>query len=99
MSNENLERYKKLYSEYIDHAVNVHNYHLVFINTLGLESGKTVRSSLKYMIRLERELQKASLDAYKEHRKQISDTLAKKREERAWRKANPKQPGRPKKEL
>lgn len=99
MSNEKMQKYKDLYSQYIDYAVKLHNYHQVFMNHIGLESGKAVRTSLRNMARLERELQKASLEAYKEHRQNVKDQASQRRAERAWRKANPKKMGRPKKDV
>lgn len=98
MSNEKMEHYKALYSKYIEHAVELHNYHQVFINHVGEESGQSVRSNLRNMIRLERELQKASLAAYLEHKQNNRDKRQRLREERAYRKANPLKRGRPKKE-
>ena len=96
MSNEAMEKYKALYSQYIDHAVNLHNYHLLFMRNVGEETGVAVRSNLKYMMRLEKQLQKACLEAWKEHRQNVKDELAKKRQARALKKLNPGKPGRPK---
>lgn len=67
MLNKSLERYKELYSEYISYAVTVHNYHNVFVNHVGKESGTLIRTSLAKMINIERALRQASRDAYLEH--------------------------------
>jgi len=67
MSNEKLNRYKELYSEYVAHLVNVHNYHQVFAEHVGLGSGIEVRNSLLKMASLCKDLRKASNEAYKEH--------------------------------
>lgn len=98
MSNEPLEEYKKLYSEYIALAVNVHNYHLTFINNLGLESSVQVRNSLAKMIQIERRLRILCKDARnvfveqtKEERKRLKElrAKAKKREMPKNRKGGP----------
>lgn len=89
-----MEHYKALYSKYIEHAVELHNYHQVFINNVGEESGQSVRSNIRNMIRLEKELQKASLAAYQEHKQNNRDRRQRLREERAYRKANPLKRGR-----
>ena len=83
MSSKELDRYKQLYSEYIDHAVTVHNYHRVFANNVGLESGRILRTSLYAMVRLEKAMAKASQLAYKEHRENIKEKRAKLKEARA----------------
>lgn len=99
MSNEKFEKYKKLYSEYIDYAVKLHNYHQVFINHVGEESGKAVRTCLRNMLRLEKQLQKASLEAWKERKQNLrQEKTQRKADLEAWKRANPKKMGRPKKD-
>ena len=85
MSTEQLDRYKKLYSDYIAHAVNLHNYHQVFIENIGLGSSQGVRSSLREMIKIERELQHACRSALEEYRENI------KQERAAWKARRAKQ--------
>lgn len=66
MSNEKFERYKELYSKYLEHAIELHNYHQVFIKRKGVRPGKQVRIQVKAIIKLEKELWKASIAAYEE---------------------------------
>jgi len=94
MSNEKLLAYKELYSKYIDYAVILHNYHYTFLNHMGLETGKTVRSALKHMIRLERQLQKASWEAYDEHRENLREQKRLKKQAQEYRKLHPLKRGR-----
>lgn len=94
MSNEELQRYRDLYSKYIDYAVKLHNYHHTFLTHMGLETGKSVRVTIRDMIALQKQLRDASMAAYKEHRRNTSERLAQKRAERAYRKANPLKKGR-----
>lgn len=66
MSSEKFEKYKALYSEYIDNAVAMHNYHQVFIKRRGVRPNRAARDHLRNLIRLEKALWKASIEAYKE---------------------------------
>ena len=88
MSTEKLEAYKAAYSKYIDYAVNVHNYHLIFINNVGLDSGKQIRNSLREMVKLEKELTKLCNEAYHENRENKKEQRARLRELR--KKAKPR---------
>jgi hypothetical protein len=81
MSTEKYDRYKELYSKYIDHAVIVHNYHYAFLRTLGKESGVNVRRSLTSMLVLEKELRRLSLEVFKEHQANLKEGKRRKREE------------------
>ena len=83
MSTEKLDAYKDLYSDYVKELVNVHNYHQVFINHVGLESGREIRESLRKMIDIEKKLRKLSLEAYKENRENIKEHRARLKELRA----------------
>ena len=66
-TNKHLERYKELYSKYVEARVNLHNYHIVFINNLGLDSSIGVRKNLGEMERLERAMRMACRAAYLEN--------------------------------
>jgi hypothetical protein len=66
-TNKHLERYKELYSRYVEARINLHNYHIVFINNLGLESSVGVRKNLAEMERLERAMRMACRAAYLEN--------------------------------
>lgn len=70
-STEKLEVYKTLYSEYIAHAVELHNYHYMFINNLGKVSCQGVRRHLVEMNRLEKKLKGAAWDTYVEQKENI----------------------------
>jgi hypothetical protein len=70
-STEKIENYKALYSEYISHAVQLHNYHYMFINNLGKASCQGVRRHIVEMNRLEKLLKGAAWDAYVEQKENI----------------------------
>jgi len=97
MSTEKLDHYQKLYSEFVDHLVNVHNYHQVFVENVGLGSGEKVRTSLAKMGNLCIDLRRASREAFKEHKENIKEHRAMLKEARARGKERKKMPGgRPK---
>jgi IS30 family transposase len=100
MSNKHLNRYQELYSKYIDHAVELHNYHLSFIMYTGYDTSLGVRKHLRAMRELEKEMIQTCRKAYTEQKNQKieerREILRKRREERAWRLANPRPRGRPK---
>jgi hypothetical protein len=66
-TNKNLEKYKQLYSRYVEARINLHNYHIVFINNLGLESSIAVRKNLTEMEKLEKAMKMACRAAYLEN--------------------------------
>ena len=80
-NNKYLEEYKKMYSDYVDARVNLHNYHTVFVNNVGRESCIGVRKNISEMAKLERELR---LLAWKAHKEQLEI-------DREWRKTHRKQ--------
>jgi hypothetical protein len=80
-NNKYLEEYKKMYSDYVEARVNLHNYHTVFVNKVGLESCQGVRKNISEMAKLERELR---LLAWKAHKEQLEI-------DREWRKTHRKQ--------
>jgi hypothetical protein len=96
MSTEKLEKYKELYSEYIKYSVNLHNYHQVFIEHLGLESGRNFRVNTELMINICKELKKASSEAYKENRENTKERRTKFKEMRANAKSRVMPRGKPK---
>jgi hypothetical protein len=94
MSTEHMDKYRALYSKYIEHAVNLHNYHLVFIAFTGYDTGIALRRHLRMMRKLEIQMIRTCRDAYKETK--INRKLEKKKQEAellAWKKANPKKRG------
>jgi hypothetical protein len=64
--NKNLERYKELYSKYVEARVNLHNYHTVFVNKIGRESSIGVRKNISEMEKIERALKMACRAAFLE---------------------------------
>ena len=99
MSEEHMTRYRELYSEYIERAVNLHNYHQVFITHVGYDSGLAVIKNLRAMVKLEKDLIRTCRKAYREHKQNVKDMKQREKEEYlAWKKANTRPRGRPKKE-
>jgi len=71
MSNEHVTRFKKLYSDFVTHVANLHNYQKAFADRLGENNGREVRTSLATMEKICREMRLASRDARKQN---IEDT-------------------------
>ena len=95
MSTEKYNRYRELYSKYIEHAVTVHNYHYVFLKTLGKEPGIQVRRALSEMINIEKELRILSRDIFKENNINLKEQ--RRAEKKGFTKIKRAGPGRPKK--
>jgi len=65
MSNEPLEAYKKLYSEYISNLAELHYYHHSFVNNgAGRDSGYMVRRLLRKMIFLQKQMIDSAIEAH-----------------------------------
>lgn len=96
--NNELEKFKELYTQYLDQMVIVHNQSRYFIKTAARDPGFLIRRALRDMIRLQRQMKSVSAAAYKEGQKLYQERLAQQRIELAHKKANPGKPGRPKKE-
>jgi hypothetical protein len=99
MSTEKMDRYRELYSKYIEHSVNLHNYHRVFIKHVGYDTGLAIRKNIRSMIEIEKELKNLCREAYFENKQNVK--IAKQAEKArllAEAKANARPPGRPKKE-
>lgn len=97
MSTEELEKYNLLYSRFLKEMVDMHNAHLTFIKFRGRETLFIVRRHHKQIIKTQKELYKLTGKVYAESRENSKEKFAKQREERAFRKANPKKLGRKKK--
>lgn len=67
MIEEKIKEYRRLYSEYISHAVDLHNHHLSFLNNLGLRTMKDTRRSIRNMISLEKEIHALIWHIYREN--------------------------------
>ena len=90
MSTEELEKYNLLYSRFLKEMVDMHNAHLTFVTYKGRATLFTVRRHHKQIIKTQKELYKLSGRVYDESRENSKEKFAKQREERAFRKANPK---------
>lgn len=71
MSTEFLNRYKVIYSEYISHAVLLHNYHMLFCKQPSYEGGLQIRKALRNMMKIEREMLRINLKAFYEYEKHV----------------------------
>lgn len=72
-STEKLEKYKLLYSRYIDFAVNLHNYHLNFIRNPSFEGGLRERKQIRNMIKIEQEMIKLSREVFLEKKNNLKE--------------------------
>ena len=97
MSNDELNYYKALYSKFLEEVVNLHNANILFLKHYGRRTKFDLHRINKNIIKLQKELHKSSSRVYDEHRENTKEKLANKRIENAYRKANPKNPGRKKK--
>lgn len=97
MSTEELEKYKALYSQFLEEVVNLHNAHYSFLKYSGRETKLKVRKIVKNIIKLQKDMYKGCSLAYNERRENSKEYFANKREDRAYRKANPLPKGRKKK--
>lgn len=67
MSNEELEKYKKLYSMYIQSVIEMHDINLRFLANIGVRSGFNLRAQTRKIITLQHSLYKSSKLVYKEN--------------------------------
>lgn len=95
MSNELMDQYKDLYSRFISHFVDLHNYHQAFINSPSSTNGVYARKSMTSMITIEKEMRRMSASVTREHRKNVKDGIKAEKKERARIKSLPKKRGRP----
>ena len=59
-NNKYLDQYLELYSKYVDNRVGVHNYHIRFINYVGINSWSELRRHLRAIPALEKEMLKVA---------------------------------------
>lgn len=71
MSTENLDRYKLLYSMYVQHSVLLHNSNILFLKKPSYDGGLQVRKALRNMIRLQKELYKITRSTFLEHKENV----------------------------
>jgi len=95
MSNDLMDKYKDLYSRFISHFVDLHNYHQAFINSPSGANGALARKSMTGMIIIEKEMRKMSASVTREHKKNVKDGIKLEKKERARIKSLPKKRGRP----
>jgi hypothetical protein len=95
MSNEQLNKYKELYSQLVSHFVDLHNYHHTFINSPSSKNGVDTRKSIKRMIDIEKKMRQLSATVSREHRKNVKDGIRAEKKELARIKSLPKKRGRP----
>lgn len=67
MSHDELEKYRALYGEYVSHMVDLHNTHQEYLRNTTYKNGNRIRTSLRKMIALNRELVKQTKGVYKEY--------------------------------
>lgn len=97
MSTEELDRYKALYAQFLEEIIQLHNAHIQFINNLGRDSTFKVHKHSRNIIKIQKEFFKSCSRAHAEQKKNTKERLAKQREYRAYRRANPLKRGRKKK--
>lgn len=95
MSNEQLNKYKELYSQLVSQFVDLHNYHHAFINSPSSKNGVDTRKSIKSMIDIEKKMRRLSATVSREHRKNVKDGIRAEKKELARIKSLPKKRGRP----
>lgn len=66
MSTEHQDKYKELYSKYIEKSVDFHNLNCQFEKTKGYRISREIRNTLKDLITVQKMLIKASRLSYKE---------------------------------
>jgi hypothetical protein len=66
MSTEKQDKYKELYSKYIERSVDLHNLNCQFEKSKGYRISREIRSTLKDLITIQKMLIAASRYAYKE---------------------------------
>lgn len=98
MLNVELEKFKELYTQYVEQIVNVHNESKLFSKYAGRESGFALRRALRTMNVLQRALHLASKSAYRENLRMIraerSEKYAQQRLTAAYKREHPGRPGR-----
>jgi hypothetical protein len=97
MSTEQLDKFNRLYAEFLSELIIMHSAKNQFVKTFGRPSFFLVRRHQKKAYQILKEIYKVSGKVYQESRENSKAKFAKKREERAYKKANPLKRGRPRK--
>jgi hypothetical protein len=99
MSNEQLEKYKEMYSQIASHFIEMHNYHHAFIEWPSANNGRDARRYISDLVAAASQLRRLNLGVVKEHTKNIKEGHKATKKEKArlkrlpgWR-ANPKPKG------
>ena len=95
MSNDELEKYKELYSQLVSHFVDLHNYHHKFIEWPSTFNGPKARKSINAMMDVAIQLRRLSATVSREHEKNVLEGHRAAKKEKARIKKLPKQRGRP----
>ena len=98
MSNEEINKYKDLYSQLVAELVGLHNTHLRFIKYVGRDTGWDTRRHLRAIADIADEMKRQGQKVCKESMENKRAALTEAKAEKARIKALPKQRGRPKKE-
>lgn len=61
-----LKNYCDLYQKLLSELIELHNYHLIFKNQLGRDSGHAVRKILRRINKTSKEMQRSNYRAYRE---------------------------------
>jgi hypothetical protein len=93
MLTENLERYKQLYSEYIELSIELHNYQQAFFVTLGQTPRVHVVKAWYKMGKICKEMKKLSLLVHRDNIENKKELKAIAEAEAAHRRANTKKSG------
>jgi hypothetical protein len=95
MSNEEINKYKELYSQLISELVGLHNTHASFVRNVGRDTGNACRRHLRAISNIATELkkqgQKVGKESTENRRVEKKAAIA----EQARLKAIPKRKGRP----
>lgn len=101
MSNDAMKKFKGLYSDYLGLVAELHNYQLVYTNRIGKRTAVDFRRCIINLVKVQRELQRATVLVYRENIQNIKDNVIrekkdariKRKELDAWKRANPKKRG------
>jgi hypothetical protein len=97
MSNDELNKYKELHSEFTEKFVKYYNRNLDFINNVSHDGNTDLKKLLREMIEISTKMKSSILSVYKEMRENRKEELAAKKAKRKFHKPQHQPPGRPRK--
>lgn len=97
MSNNELNKYKELHSEFITRFVNYYNVHLKFVNNVSHDGSTGLKKNLREMINISKEMRISIQLAYQEMRENRKEELAAAKAKRKFHKPQHQPPGKGKK--